>query len=356
MSSPGSSEKIALYARFALILHAIVLIILLLYFGKILFIPLFFSLLLAILLHPVARYFEKLHLGRGIAAALSVLIFVLFIIGFIYFFSVELARFTKDLPHLKERFTLLLQDLQNWVSYKYHINTESQKAYISKSSNQLASQAISSIGTTFLGVLEILVMTILIFVFTFFILLHRRLLVQFLFSLFKRDENSKVQEVVMNTRSVINSYVIGLFVEMFVLIVLSFPALALLGIKYALLLSVMAAVLNVIPYLGIYSAAALGMLITFANGNGTGALEVGILFIVIHTIDANLLLPKIVGGRVKINPLIILTAILAGRLIWGIPGMFLFIPLTAIIRIISEAVDAMKPWAILIGEEGRKIP
>ena len=160
----------------------------------------------------------------------------------------------------------------------------------------------------------------------------------------------------MNTRSVINNYVIGLFVEMFVLILLSFPALALLGIKYALLLSVMAAVLNVIPYLGIYTAAALGMLITFADGNGTGALEVGILFIVVHVIDANLLVPRIVGGRVKINPLVILTAILVGRLIWGIPGMFLFIPLTAIIRIISEAVDAMKPWAILIGEEGRKNP
>jgi AI-2 transport protein TqsA len=356
MSNTGSSEKIALYARFALILHAVVLIILLLYFGKLLFIPLFFSLLIAILLHPLARYFEKLHLGRGIAAALSVLIFVLFIGGFIYFFSLELARFSIDLPQLKDRFTVLLQDLQNWISYKYHIDTASQKTYIAKSSNQLVSQAVSSIGTTFLGIIEILILTIFIFFFTFFILLHRILLRQFLLSLFKRENNSKVNEVVMNTRSVINNYVIGLFVEMFVLILLSFPALALLGIKYALLLSVMAAVLNVIPYLGIYTAAALGMLITFADGNGTGALEVGILFIVVHVIDANLLVPRIVGGRVKINPLVILTAILVGRLIWGIPGMFLFIPLTAILRIISEAVDAMKPWAILIGEEGREIP
>jgi AI-2 transport protein TqsA len=139
MSTPGSSEKIALYARIALILHAVVLIILLLYFGKLLFIPLFFSLLLAVLLHPLARYFEKLHVSRGISAALSVLIFVLFIGGFIYFFSLELARFSKDLPQLKERFTVLSQDLQNWISYKYHIDTASQKAYIAKSSNQLVS-------------------------------------------------------------------------------------------------------------------------------------------------------------------------------------------------------------------------
>src|ERR1700681_2584995 len=234
MSNTSSSEKIALYARFVLILHAVVLIILLLYFGKLLFIPLFFSLLIAILLHPLARYFEKLHLGRGISAALSVLIFVIFIGGFIYFFSLELARFSIDLPQLKERFTVLLQDLQNWISYKYHIDTASQKAYIAKSSNQLVGQAVSSIGTTFLGIIEILILTIFIFFFTFFILLHRILLRQFLLSLFKRENNSKVNEVVMNTRSVINNYVIGLFVEMFVLILLSFPALALLGIKYAL--------------------------------------------------------------------------------------------------------------------------
>jgi predicted PurR-regulated permease PerM len=72
---------------------------------------------------------------------------------------------------------------------------------------------------------------------------------------------------------------------------------------------------------------------------------------VTHFLDANVILPHVVGGKMKMNPFITILAVLIGRLVWGIPGMFLFIPLTAIIRLISEEVTGMKPWAILIGEQ-----
>src|SRR5207249_1833256 len=109
-----------------------------------------------------------------------------------------------------------------------------------------------------------------------------------------------------------------------------FAVLSIMGIKYALLMAILTAVLNIIPYLGIYTSMALCMLITLANGTAVQALEIGISFIVIHFLDANILLPRIVGGRVKMNPFITIIAVLTGRLVWGIPGMFLFIPLTAI--------------------------
>jgi len=127
--------------------------------------------------------------------------------------------------------------------------------------------------------------------------------------------------------------------------------LLLIGVKYALLIAVIAAVLNVIPYIGIYIAAIFGMLIAFTNGSGATAMYTGISFLAVHFVDANIIMPHIVGGRVKINPLITIVAVILGRLIWGVPGMFLFIPLMAIIRIISENVDDLKPWSILIGEE-----
>jgi predicted PurR-regulated permease PerM len=94
-----------------------------------------------------------------------------------------------------------------------------------------------------------------------------------------------------------------------------------------------------------------------ANGSGGEAIAVVIVFLAAHFIDANVILPRIVGGQVKMNPFITLLAVLIGHLIWGIPGMFLFVPLTAMIRLISEEIPAMNPWAILIGEEkfpGRK--
>ena len=113
----------------------------------------------------------------------------------------------------------------------------------------------------------------------------------------------------------------------------------------------MAAVLNIIPYLGIYLCMALAMVITAATSSTGHVVAVGIVFIVTHFVDANVILPHVVGGKMKMNPFITILVVLIGHLIWGIPGMFLFIPLTAMIRLISEEVPGMKPWAILIGEE-----
>ena len=163
--------------------------------------------------------------------------------------------------------------------------------------------------------------------------------------------NEKVQDVISRIRLLINSYVLGLLIEMSVVAVLIFTSLMIIGVKYALLISIMAAVLNIIPYLGIYFCMAFAMLITAATGSTGHVVAVGIVFIVTHFIDANVILPHVVGGKMKMNPFITILAVLIGHLVWGIPGMFFFIPLTAMIRLISEEVPGMKPWAILIGEE-----
>lgn len=132
------------------------------------------------------------------------------------------------------------------------------------------------------------------------------------------------------------NYVKGLLTEIFILIVLSSITLLILGIKYAILMAFFAGIFNIVPYIGIYTAALLNMLITIASGNGAKSLEVLLVFLIIHIIDSNLITPVIIGNRIKINPFLTLIAVIAGKLVWGIPGMFLFIPLTAIINIIIE--------------------
>jgi AI-2 transport protein TqsA len=347
--------KLAFYARLALILHAVFLIILLLYVGRTIFIPLFFSFLIAVLLQPFQGFLERKKIPRSIACLISLLIFIIVISGLFFFFSKELGSFSKELPQVKEKFSDLLQNFREWISDKYHIDDTKQKDYISKSSHDIISFGIGTIGTTFVGILELFIVSVFCLIFTFFILYYKELLKQFLFSFFTIHQNITVKEVVKNIKTVINSYVLGLLVEMGLIILLSFTALTLLGIKYALLFALLAAVLNIIPYFGIYTAAAISMLIVFAQGTADQALETGAVFITIHIIDSNMLLPKIVGARVKMNPFITLVSVFAGRLLWGIPGMFLFIPLIAIFKVISESVKEFKPWAILLGEEKKNI-
>lgn len=343
--------KFPFYARLALTLFAIALIFFFMWMGRSLLVPLFFSFLVAMLLHPLVKFFEKKRFPRALAAVLALLIFMVLLGGLFYFFSHQVVRLSRDLPSLQAKVMDKWEEIQDWISDKYHITNTQQVAYMNKSANGLLNTAMNSAATTFVGIAETVILTVFFFIFTFFILQYRRLLMRFVVELFDHEHNEKVQEIIARVRTLINGYVVGLLIEMSVIAILIFVSLMVIGVKYALLISIMAAVLNIIPYLGIYSSMALAMIITAATGTTGQIVAVGIVFLVTHFADANVILPHVVGGKVKMNPFITILAVLIGHLVWGIPGMFLFIPLTAILRLISEEVPGMKPWAILMGEE-----
>ena len=343
--------KFPFYARLALTLFAIALVLLFMFLGRSLLVPLFFSFLVSILLHPVVLYLEKRKFPRPLAAFLTLLLFMILVGSLFYFFSHQAVRLSRDLPSLQAKVLEKWEDVQGWISEKYHITNTQQKAYMNKSATGILNTAMNSAATTFVGIAETVVLTIFFFIFTFFILQYRRLLMRFVAKLFDDEHNDKVQGIIIRIRSLINSYVLGLLIEMSVVAVLIFTSLMIIGVKYALLISIMTAVLNIIPYLGIYFCMAVAMLITAATGSTGHVIAVGIVFLVTHFADANMILPHVVGGKMKMNPFITILAVLTGHLIWGIPGMFLFIPLMAMIRLISEEIPGMKPWAILLGEE-----
>jgi AI-2 transport protein TqsA len=343
--------KFPFYARLALTLFAIALILLFMWFGRSLLVPLFFSFLVAILLHPLAKYFERKRFPRPLAAIATLLIFMVLVGGLFYFFSHQVVRLSRDLPALQTKILEKWGDIQDWISDTYHITNTQQVAYMNKSATGILNTAMNSVATTFVGIAETLVLTIFFFIFTFFILQYRRLLMRFVIELFHESHNERVVGVISNIRALINSYVMGLLLEMCVVGFLIFFSLMIIGVKYALMISILAAVLNIIPYLGIYLCMGIALLITAATNSTGHVVAVAVVFLVTHFADANVILPHVVGGKVKLNPFITILVVLIGHLVWGIPGMFLFIPLTAMFRLVSEEIPGMKPWAILIGED-----
>src|SRR5450432_2163363 len=254
--------KFPFYARLALTLFAIALILLFMWIGKSILVPLFFSFLVAILLHPVVLFFEKRHLPRALASIIPVLIFMVLVLGLFYFFSHQVVRLSRDLPSLQAKVLQKWQDIQDWISDKYHVTNTQQVAYMNKSATGILNSAMNSVATTFIGIVETLVLTIFFFIFTFFILQYRRLIMRFVIELFHESYNERVQEIISRIRSLIKSYVQGLLIEMSVIGVLIYASLMIIGVKYSLFLGVMAAILNIIPYLGIYFSMAVAMLIT----------------------------------------------------------------------------------------------
>lgn len=347
--------KFPFYARVALILLAIVLLYLILSRANAIFIPLVFALLMSILLYPLNKFLEtRLHLGRTGAAGVSVLLFMSALLGFIYFLALQISNFSSDFPLLKKRFQEMFAGLQHWISYKLKINNSQQTDYINRTINGAVDSAAHSVSNLFVGVAGILLLAVFVFIFTFFMLYHRKMLMQFVLKIFKKEHQGKVTEVIMETKSMINSYVLGLLIEMVLISIVNCTMFLIMGIKYGVLLAVMAAVLNIIPYLGIYTSIVLTLLVTFANSSPGMAIEAGVGLFAVHLLDSNILFPRVVGGRVKMNPFITIIAVIVGEFVWGIPGMFLFIPITGIVKLVCERVEGMEAWALLIGVEEKE--
>lgn len=112
-----------------------------------------------------------------------------------------------------------------------------------------------------------------------------------------------------------------------------------------------AALLNLIPYLGIFTAAILCLIITATSGKLVILVGVVVVISIVHLIDSNILLPKVVGSKVKINAMVTIVGVIIGNEIWGIPGMFLAVPMMAFLKVFFDGVEDLRPWGILLGED-----
>ncbi len=147
-------------------------------------------------------------------------------------------------------------------------------------------------------------------------------------------------------------YIIGLLIEMLVVFALNSTGFLIVGIQYAFFLALVAALLNLIPYIGMLVANIFCMVITFVlSESGYDVLWVGAILAVVQFIDNNFLMPLIVGSKVKINALATLLGVLVGGALCGISGMFLSIPGLAVLKVIFDRVDSLKPYGLILGDD-----
>jgi len=339
-------------AKLVLVLLAIIMLGYLAILGKSLLAPLLFSLLMAFLLLPYANFLErKFKLNRSLAAIKAVILMIAILYGILYFFGSQLTELWADWPLLVKQVSTAFKDIQHWVATTFHINTRKQESYLTDSAEKALSTSAVIIGSTLLTLSSSLLFLAFTLLFTFFILNYRRLLFKFLTTIFAEEHKLRVSEIVNEIQRIIKKYITGLFLQMLIVTILMITVLTLLGVKYAILLGLIAGIFNIIPYLGISTSLLISVLITFATAGATKALFVIFAFIGVHTIDGNLLMPLVVGSKVKINALFAFIGIIVGEMIWGISGMFLCIPYLAMLKIIFERVDGLQPWGMLLGEE-----
>ena len=188
--------------------------------------------------------------------------------------------------------------------------------------------------------------------YAFLFLFYKTLFLNFLFEVFSEENSKDVRLILNQTKTAIQSYMFGLLLEALIVATLNTVALMILGVPYAILLGVLGAILNVLPFIGGIVAVLLPLIIVTITKDGFGTqLGVIIAYLVIQFIDNHFLVPYIVSSRVKINALISILIVLLGGALWGISGMFLSIPFVGVLKIIFDRVPDLKPWGKLLGDE-----
>jgi predicted PurR-regulated permease PerM len=311
-------------------------------------VPIAFSVVIAILLNPLVNKLKQYKLSNILSISIAMLIAIIIVASILYFLSSQMAGFGENIPILKIKFAALTHELQLYVKGKFGIAINKQVQLINDALDSSKSMVGQTVGTA-LGTLAVI---FLLPVYVFLLLFYKALILNFLYEIFAEENTKQVGEILNQTKTAIQSYMIGLLLEALIVSVLNSAALMMLGIDYAILLGVLGGILNMIPYLGGIVAIALPILMATVTKDGFSS-QVGVIiaYSIIQFIDNNILVPRIVSSKVQINALFSIVVVLMGGGVWGVAGMFLSIPAVAIIKIIFDRIDGLKPWGKLLGDE-----
>jgi predicted PurR-regulated permease PerM len=349
---PVKKIVVPFYEKLSLVLVGLIALAYLVILGKDLLDPLIFGFLFAILLLPICNFFEKkLRMHRSLASFLSILLLITFIAGILYLVGSQISKLADDWPMLKNQVSQSVNDVSRWIQDTFHVNLDKQMDYVHNATSKIMSSGTAVVGTTFGAVSSLLLFYSFIIAFTFLMLFYRRLLFNFLLAAFREEYSVIVFDIVENVQKILRQYILGLLLEMFIVSCIACTAFWIIGIKYAVLLGLIVGLFNIIPYVGIFTALFLSAAITFATGNVKDVLYVVLSVIGIHAVDSNILLPMVVGSKVRLNALISFLGIIIGEMMWGLSGMFLAIPTIAILKIIFDRIESLKPWGFLLGGE-----
>ncbi len=339
------------YQKLSFTLISLALICVALIYGKDIILPVLFSILLANILLPLTHYLTKRKFNKLLSIVLPLFLSIIVGAGILYFLSSQVINFVDDVPALKERVNEVSHSFQLWFKENTSMKIWKQNQYINDTVADLKENAPGIVGLTFVSLTGILTYIVLLPLYTFLILFYRTNIKTFLITVFKNGSEKRVTDVLTESTSVAQQYMTGLLIETTLVFTLNTIGFLILGIKYAVFLALFAALLNLIPYVGILVANILCMLITLISSTEmSNVLWVGVILAVVQFLDNNFGMPLIVGNKVRINALVTIIGVLVGGALCGIPGMFLAIPGLAVLKVIFDKVPELQPWGILLGD------
>lgn len=324
--------------------------------AKPILIPLAFSLFMAFILFPLVKKFESWGMKKVLSAFLSILTVILIIAGGIFLFSTQLIELTKELSDFRDRIIQTLADVTLYINKNVPFISNLEKNELSdKIKDMLRDSTGLLVSKTFTTSTTFLAGLFGTIIFTFLILIYRDGLTHALMGFASEDKKERVFRMFKSVQQVGQKYLSGMILLILIIGFANSIGLWIIGIDNPFLFGFFAAFLSIVPYIGTAVGAIIPILYAFVSFDSLWpVLAVAILLWVVQLVTDNFLTPKIVGGSLRINALASILSLIIGAVVWGIAGMILFLPFTAMLKVFCEEYDQLKPIAQLIGNHDYK--
>jgi predicted PurR-regulated permease PerM len=321
-----------------------------LYFGRQIFVPLAFAVLISFVLYPICAWMEKKGLGRMTSIAISVGILTILLSLLSLVLVKQLIDFAAEWGSLQPRILTAFTDLKATMIESFGITPVQLELWLSKVIDEVASGSMSFIGGTITGSAASLVLAVLIPVYVVLILNYRTLWKDLLFRLLSSESHEKIQTMLSLTVEAYYNFIKGMGIVYLIVGILNSLGLLVLGIPHAFLFGFIASILTFIPYVGIMVGALLPVTIAWAT-NDSIWYPVGVVgvFAFVQYLEANVIFPFAVSNRLKVNTLAVLISIFAGGLLWGVAGMILFVPFVGIAKLIADHDPRLTTISMALG-------
>lgn len=311
--------------------------------------PIITAIILALVILPVAKWMEK-HLKRGLSSLLSTLVLFIVSLGFAALISYQAKVFVDSWPEIKKTMKPKIDQWETFVTDNTFLGARD----LPTSKSLMEGEAVKGMqvlsmfgrGSGYLGTY------LLTFIYIFFILNYRHRFRKFLLRLFPDEKEDEVNQTVQKSANVVQQYLVGKLILIGLLAITYSVGLGITGVSNFILVSIIAALFTLIPYIGNIIGFAVAMIFGYLTSGEMGVLiGIVITFTVAQFLESYVLQPFIIGDKVDVHPFIVILAVIVGNALWGIIGMILSIPVMGIITIVSLQVPALEPFGYLFSNK-----
>jgi predicted PurR-regulated permease PerM len=326
-----------------------------LYFGRSILIPLSFAALISFVLYPVCAWLQRKGIGRLTAILFAVSLLIILGLLLVALLVGQFVAFVQEWPSVQQKVLEALDQLSHFLVDSLGISLDQQKSLLSRLSDPSGGGILLMIRNTLSASAGSAVLLVLIPVYAVLILYYRHQWLAVLYRMFPMEKAEDLRKMVMLTVQTYYNFIKGMAIVYLIVGILNSTGLWLLGIPHALLFGFIASILTFIPYVGIIVGSLLPITMAWITYDSAWY-PIGVVgvFAFVQYLEANVIFPLAVSNRLNVNTLVMLIAIFAGGVLWGMAGMILFVPFVGIAKLIADHNPNWKTVSMILGVE--KVP